>query len=353
MIYNSKLYDGDSIELMKSSWVKQFAQKDNFTRHNLPITDTGVTNAGSYLEYQLTYVVPRVLKRIYPATPALELFSVSNEGTLEKIILNRMKTFSGSHYREHEQKSNPNRGMITVAYNANGMRIEDFEASSEYKEIDLLRAAQMNDPLDASVIEAHDESYKTAIDNIAFLGMQDEQGNTLVEGLLNNSQVNSTVALNSTYTFDSASNNGVTMWNDLKKLYNALIALSGGQQMLWPDTIVTSPKVYGYLATTTYGTGTSSPTNAQNYKTIMQMLKEMLGITEIRATNRAVGLDTGTTDRLCMFNRKADNMMLYIPQPLKFSEVAKIKFNYSIDSMFRVAGLNIFRNSVFGYLKVC
>lgn len=319
----------------------------------IKISDSGVTNMGSYLEYQLTYVTPNILLRKFPEQPALELFSVSNEGAMEKVILQRMKNFSGKHTREHENKTN-NKGVITVAYTANGMRVEDFGATSNYKERDLLRAARLNDPLDASLMEAHDQSYKTTINDIAFLGMTDEKGNTLVEGLLNNSQVNSAISLNASYVFTSSSATGYVIYEDIAALWRAMCALAGGNSSLFPDTIVCSPRVLAKLLTTTYGTGALGATAVNNIATVGQMIKSLLGITEIRSCVQASNLDgSGTTDRLCMFKRSADEMILRIPRPLTFSEVYKRGFSYEFESQFFVAGLNIYRDTSFGYLKGC
>jgi hypothetical protein len=184
--------------------------------------------------------------------------------------------------------------------------------------------------------------------------MTDEQGNTLVEGLLNNSQVNSAVALNATYAFDSASNSGYQMYADLKGLWAALCALAGGNATMFPDTVVTSPRCLATLMTTTYGTIAAGATGANNMITIAEMLKQYLGITQIRSCVQAVNLDTNSTkDRLCMFKRSSDEMVLHIPKPLTFSEVFKKGFSYEIQSQFFVAGLNIFRDTTFGYLKGC
>lgn len=336
-MFEPKIYDGNSVDRLIGSICKTFKNSSTINDHGIKFNDSAVTNSGSYLEQQLTYIIPKVLKRAYPAKPALEVFTVSNEGALEKVLLRRMKTFSGLHLREHEMKSNPNRGAITVAYDASGLRVESFEATSIYKEIDLLRAAAWNDPLDASIIEAHDESFKTVVDKIAFLGMQTEQGATLVEGLLNNSNVNSSASVNATAAFSTTSN-GIQIYNDIAGLYNTLVGLSGGNQLLWPDTLVSSPAVIAKLYTTTYGVGITGSTAVQNFMTVAKMLETNLGITKIVASINAVGLDGGsTTDRLCLFNRNADNMTLYLPQPLTFSEVFKENFSYKITSMFRGA----------------
>lgn len=353
-IYDSKIFDGVGIEAFKKSFVDEFRNSKTLRRTfkdaMIPMTDSDVTLAGNYLEIQLTHVIPRVLKREFPDKPALSLFSISNEGTLAQTLVRRMKSYSGEHKRENDNKANPNKAHITVAYAATAQLIETYEATSEYKELDLLRASKMNDPLDSSLFEAHDESYKTVVDRAAFLGIQDDEGNYMTEGLLNRSDVDTDLENNATGVFSGLT--GVQMYNDIKNLRNEMVGKAGGVQSLWPNTLVTSPAVLGLIESTTYGTGGAS--DFQNYKTVGQMLRENLGIKELRATNRAALLDgVGTTDRLCLFNNQPDNMTLYIPMPLTFSEVLKQKFNYSFDSMFRVAGLAINRKMVFGYLKGC
>jgi hypothetical protein len=366
---NARIYDGTSYVTMKDS-MKAFysnsqlvipnkqlvqdmimASKDN---QKIQINDAGVTTTGAYLEYQLTYVVPQVLQVVYPDQPALELFSVSNEGTLEKVILTRMKAFQGKHTREFENKTK-NKGVITVSYASNGIRVEDFGATSSYKDKDLMRAAQLGDPLDASLIQGHDISYKAWINEIAFTGIQDEKGFSLIEGLLNNSQVNSSVVKNATYAFNSASVTGFYMYTDIKNLWNAMCAIAGGNPALFPDTIVCSPRVLAAMQSTTYGTSTvGSVGSVENITTVLEMVKRLLGITEIRSCLQASNLDgSGTTDRLCMFKRGPEAMKLHIPKPLTFSEVFKRGFAYEIESEFFVAGMNIYRDINFGYLKGC
>lgn len=347
--FEGKLYDAESFKPFVDSMISQVKDSAK-TAQGGKFRDTAFTGAGSYLEQQLTYIVPKVLEQKYAATPAPEIFSISNEGNLEKILVRRMKGYSGEHQREHENKSNPTKASITVSYDASGLRIEDFEATSIYKEIDLLRAAKYNDSLDASIIQAHDMSYKKLIDKIAFLGMTDEQGNTLTEGLLNNSNVDSNLSVNATGAFTGLT--GLQIYTDIKNLVALQNGATGGLEELMADTLVCSPSIYAILRSTTYGTSSS---DYQNHKSIMQMIQENLGITLIKSTNNAIGVDTGVggEDRLCVFNRSADNMTLYIPQPLKFSEVVKTGFDYKIWSMARVAGLGINQKIIFAYLKGC
>jgi len=345
-LYRGRVYDGDSIERMIKKFGKIFRDNaQNNGRVNF-VNDAAVNMAGNYLEQHLTFITPEILKQEYPEKPALSLFAVSNEGAIEKYIVNRMKTFQGKHKRGFEQKTQ-SKGVITIGYDAGAIRIEDFDAESNYKEIDLMRAAKYNEPLDSSLIEAHDESYKTIVDQIAWLGMQDEDGNALIEGLLNRSDVNVDIDLDSTDTFDNL--DGVEMYNEIKKLYSAMRGKVAGVAALYPDTLVTSPGALNLIETTTYGTNSS---DYQNPMTVAEMLKRNLGITELRATVRAEGLSAGTTDRLVLFNRQDKNMKLYIPQPLAFTDVFKKGRDYTLTSDFRAAGLRVNRELVFGYLNV-
>lgn len=341
-MFKPRIYDTASFGRLQKSLV-------DHAINAVRMKDASVAVNGAYLEQQLTYIIPEVLKQEYPERPALSIFDISNEGALEKLLVRRIKGYQGQHQRDVDNLGNPSKGAITVSYDAKGMRIDDFSAVSYYKEIDLMRALKYNDPLDASIIEAHDESYKTRADNIAFLGMQDESGNLLVEGLLNRSDVDTDLSVDSTDTFENLTDDGVAMYNNIKGLYATISGKAAGVATLKPDTLVTSPEVLTLLETTTYGTTTST---GFNEKSVAEMIKQNLGITELRATLHAVDLDdSGTTDRLVLFNRQKINMSLYIPQPLKFYEVFKDGPRYKIESDFRMAGLGINRKTSFGYLK--
>ena len=346
-----RFYDGKATTRMIASFKDAFTKSGTLKDHINPaiFNDATVQGYGSYLEQQLIYVIKEVFQREYPEMPAMRLFAMSNEGSIEKVLLRRMKTFSGAHTREHENKSDPAKGVISVAYDGTGMRIEDYEANSSYTEEDLARAAQMNDPLDASLMEAHDLSYKTAIDYAAFLGLKDDEGNVLTEGLLNNSQVASDLTDNATATFTGME--GTVMYNNIKAMWAKHTGSLGGLQSMWPKYLVSSPRIVSLLSSTTYGTSTS---DYQNHMSIVEMCKKNLGM-EVIATNRASGLDgiTGGGDRICMFNNDPRYIKLYIPKPLTFSEVFKHFFRYEFASKFRVAGVAINQQRIFSYLKGC
>ena len=346
----SRIFDGASMQAMRDSMVQELLASKSLYTHGIPkhIVDSGVTNAGMYLEQQLTYIIKKVAMRKYPAVPSFNIFAINNEGALEKILLKKIRSQSGEHVRENEEKGNPNRGVITVAYDATGMKIEDLNASSFYKEIDLLRSSTYGDALDAAVMEAHDRSYKTKVDSIAMLGLTNEAGTQLTYGLLNRTDYISGLSGGVTAAFSTAT--GVQMYNDIAGLYNAMVGKCGGNQEMWPNCIVSSPFVISKLHTTVYAA------TATTWMSVANMIEQNLGIKKenMYATNRAVGLDTGATkDRLCMFNNGADFMELHLPQPLKYSEVLKQKLNYTFDSMCRIAGLNIIAGVTFGYLTGC
>jgi hypothetical protein len=345
-----KIYDAKSFDILVNSMKDTFVNSRTLKQHSLAVNDSAVNSYGAYLQQELTYIIPQVLKQEFPDKPALSIFNVSNEGALEKILIRKMKSFTGLHTREIENKTNP-KGVIAVGYDATGIKVEDFGAISNYKEMDLLRSALLGDPLDSSIIEAHDESYKTVADKIAWLGMQDEAGNSLISGLLNNdANVDSDLTGNATKSF--ATMDGVEMYADIKALVAKQHGKCKGATNLHADTLVTSPEVYALIASTTYGT---SESDYQNPTTVLEMIKKNLGLTEVRATSHAVGIDSGVggTDRMVVFNRQPKSMVLYVPKPLTFSEVFKRTFNYEIESMFRIAGLGINQKVGFAYLKGC
>jgi len=346
-MFNGRIYDAQSFDLMTKSLIDGFTKSRTLGTHKIAINDAAVNSYGNYLEQQLTYIIPQVLKQEYPDTPALNIFNVSNEGSLEKIIITRMKSYTGTHTREHENKGTP-KGVIAVGYDASGIKVEEFGAISNYKELDLLRSAVLGDALDAGIIEAHDISYKTVADKIALLGMSNEAGTSLVSGLLNRTDNVTALAASGTGIWTAASTTGVTMYNDIKNLVALQHGECKGAMSLHVDTLITSPQIYTLLATTTYGTNSS---DYQSPVSVLDMVKKNLGITAAYASAHCVGIDTASRSRLVLFNRQPKCMTLHIPQPLKFSEVFKKNFSYEIESMFRIAGLKVNQKVSFAFLK--
>ena len=302
-----------------------------------------VTSAGTFLEQQLTYIVPEILKQEMPNRPMLDILTPDNSGTYDKMILQRLGTFEGRH-----QVKNPGAlkdSTITVGTNVNAMLILDFQGSSTYDYVSLNKAAYLNEKLDTRIIEAHNESYRTIVDEVAVLGYHgDDKSNLYVAGLANSPLLPQENKLTAGHDWKAAATTGNDIVNDLLALRNQIYSTGGGNGLWMVDTVLVSPEDFIILNGKNF-----SVTGFSTSDTVMSYCERQYGM-KFYATDHLRGAGEGGKDRVVMFKNDGRALKLALPMPLTFSAVEAQAFDFRISSMFRVAGVNLFQPSTVGYL---
>ena len=302
-----------------------------------------VTSAGTFLEQQLTYIVPEILKQEMPNRPMLDILTPDNSGTYDKMILQRLGTFEGRH-----QVKNPGAlkdSTITVGTNVNAMLILDFQGSSTYDYVSLNKAAQLNEKLDTRIIEAHNESYRTIVDEVAVLGYHgDDKSNLYVAGLANSPLLPQENKLTAGHDWKAAATTGNDIVNDLLALRNQVYSTGGGNGLWMVDTVLVSPEDFIILNGKNF-----SVTGFSTSDTVMSYCERQYGM-KFYATDHLRGAGESGKDRVVMFKNDGRALKLALPMPLTFSAVEAQAFDFRISSMFRVAGVNLFQPSTVGYL---
>lgn len=337
MIKN-KIYDGNSFDVLEKSFVSAFAEMSTKNR----IMDATVANGGTYIECQLREVVPGILKQVYPDMPFLNFMSVNNSGALAQSIVQRVEGFAGRHYAKHESSNTS--GAITINRAAREQLVVEYEGNSIYSDTDLRRSILLGEGIDTSLIEAHNFSFMTMVDEIGFLGATLPGGERISDGIANYQSFIADLKLTATSPFVMATA-GLVMYNDVARLYNKIVGLSGASEQLRPKIIVLPVEQFSVLSTALM-TGTSPVTG---FLTVREFLETNLKV-KIYASNRLKGQGTGGTDRLVMFNNDSRNMQFYLPQPLQFAPVQLEGFHYKLFSKFRMAGMGFNRSNAIGYL---
>lgn len=336
-----KIYDGASAAEIATSFADAFKSK-----HMNDASTVAV--GGMYLSQQLQEILPQILNQIYPNMPILKILAVDNSGALMQSLIQRVQSFSGRHQAKHETANTA--GVITVNRTAREQLIFEYEGTTEYSDTDLKRSMLLNENIDTAIIEGHQWSYQTMMDEIAFNGIslkQDDGSATPVtEGLTNYSSYVSANYLTAGATF--AVSDGLTIYNAIKNLYDTMVGQAGAAEELRPNKIVLPPKQFAIIATTLM-TGTS-PVMTAGQDTVLSFIERTLGV-KAYASSRCVAASNTGTDLLIMLSATYDNMRLFIPQPLQFAPVFIKGFKYMLESKFRMAGVGINRANAIGYLK--
>ncbi len=339
-IKNGKIYDGSSLKILTESFKSAYGEMN--TKKGINDVTT-IATGGMYLEQQLREILPDILNQAYPEMPLLKFMPVDNSGALMQSIIQRAQSFEGRHVQKHETANTT--GTISVNRTGREQVIVEYEAGSSYSDTDLQRSILLNENIDSALIEGHNISYMTIIDQIGFEGIYLSDGTKVTDGLSNYTNVISSLVNTATAAFSSAT--GLQIYNDIALLYNEMIGQAGGAEELRPTTIVLPPLQYGIISAALM-TGTSPVTG---YLTVREFIEKNLNV-KIYASNRmkAKGTAPSGSDRLVMFNNDRRNIRFHLPQPLQFAPIFVHGFKYDLQSKFRIAGLGINRNNAIGYL---
>ena len=337
---NGKIYDGKSAQIIEDSFKSAYPLM--LAKNGINDSNT-IATGGMYLEQQLREILPEVLSEVYPEMPLLNFMSVDNSGALSQSIIQRAQSFEGRHESTHETANT--KGTLTVNRTAREQLVVEYAAETNYSETDLQRGILLNENIDTALIEAHNISYMTWIDEIGFEGIKNKDDNNtlLTEGLTNYSDTIASLVKTAGATF--AASDGLTIYGEIQNLYNEMIGEAGAAAVLRPNVVVLPPKQFSIISTELM-TGTSPVTG---FVTVKDFIESQLGLT-CYASTRCSGKGAGSTDRLVMINNDRRNMRFHLPEPLRFAPIDIRGFKYNLQSKFRIAGMGFNRNNAIGYL---
>ena len=337
--FNDKKFNGQSFKAM----AKSARVLDSKSANGVAFKDAPLSGTGYFLEQQLTYIVPEILKMEMPNRPMLDILEADNSGAYDKMIIQRLGVFEGRH-----QPKNPGAlkdSTITVDTRMNAMLVVDFQGSSTYDYVSLNKAKQLNENIDTRIIEAHNESYRTIVDEVALLGYSgDEKSNAYVAGMANSPLVPVENQLTAGHDWTDPSTTGNDIVEDLLAIRNQIYSTGGGNALWLANTVLLSPEMFIIANGKNF-----SVTGFSTSETVMSYCERQYGM-KFYASQHLKGAAANGGDRIVMFNNDRRALRLMLPLPLTFSAVDPQAFDFRISSMFRVAGVNLFQPSTVGYL---
>lgn len=360
LLQAGKIYDNNSIDKFITHFGSMF--KDQQVRfldrtvfgegEDRVVYDADtVASNGVFLEQQLRQIMPLILKQVYPNLVGLDVMSgkVDNSGTYMQAIIQRIQSYQGDFVDANELSDD--KGLLTFSRDGKVVDIRTKKGYSVYDNITAERARVLGENIDASLIETHNIKYKQFIDKMIFLGMTDSRGTSLTEGLANYSSYATGLRLDADSTFAAyaAAKDGLGMYGEIAKLYNAMIGAAAGASQFYPDTIVIPPTQFAIMASTPIVVAGG---NGVAMDTVLTYTERNLGV-KVYGSKWVIGQGDSSSDRLIMFAAKENanpNATLYIPMPLQFLPIFIKAGDYHITSQFRVAGVSINFNNSIAYL---
>lgn len=332
----NRKFNGDSIRAIAGSC----EMLDAYAKR--VITDEPVDGLGFFLQEELTTILPEILKQELPNRPALDIFEVDNSGAYDKQIVTRLANISGRH--QPTNLTSMKNASINVGTTANGLLVIDYKASSEYSWREANKSKVTREPIDQYILEAHNESYRTIIDEVSWKGIKDANGQLISQGALNSDNIVSANKLVKKYDWQDKNTTGEQIVEDITSIKNQIYALGGGNDLWDPDTYIMSPRDFQVITTKIF-----SVSGFQSSMTVRKFCEANFGM-KFYATNECVNAAGRGKDRVLAFKNDGRCVKLHIPLPLTFAPLRPEDFNFILTSMFAVAGLNFRQASTFGWL---
>jgi hypothetical protein len=278
--------------------------------------------AGAVLARNLTHVDPKILEKKYPELVLVNSgIEVDNSGGYSRKIQSlRLRDIGG--FTTAGDVSG-NRGKISLAAEDSYLTVIERESHSNWSDSEVNEAGIQGINLPQNYIAAHNKSYLREVDQIGLVGLNAAGG-----GLLNNNYFTSTTAsgtilsMTGKQAYDEFAELITSQWNSVNNTpeYKAM-------------RVITTVETLNSLQTKILGT------TAESGRSVLAALQLNFPGVTFAASFRAT--QDGQASYTAVYSDSADVMKMRIPLALRFSNIYEAGFSFTIDSKYRIAGLDI------------
>jgi len=290
--------------------------------------------SGVLLARQLTAIDPKILEAKYPELIFVNSgISVDNSGGAAEHI-QTLRTADQGGFKNVKDKSGA-KGIISLTAEDSLIGVIERAATSEWTSTQIAQANLANRNLPTEYIRAHNKKYMQEIDLIGLLGNPDIATSF---GLLNYGGFTAVAAAGAIGTLT-----GQQMYDEFSAAMNAQHNAVNNT----PEYMGTRWDMPVYVLN---ALNTKMLNTAADSKTVLAALKSNYPGISFNGTFRASDAGGAGVSHSVFYNNSDDAMKMRIPQPLVLGEVIKpSSFKFTFDSMYRIAGLDVFEDSA-GYI---
>jgi hypothetical protein len=282
------------------------------------------SEGGVILARNLTYVNPKIFEKKYPQLIFVNSgIQIDNSGGYARRIQSLRIVDKGDFADSSDY--NTGKGKISLTAEDTFLKVYEKQAHSIWTESEIKEAQMQNINLPERYVATHNKVYLQKVDEIGFLGHNGQ------EGLLNYSGFTTTTASGAieTLTAQQMYDEIATLITDQRNAVNNVPEYSC-------NVVVMPIRVLNKLSVTILNTANGSAS-------VLKALKDNFPDVKFMASFRAENVDGAS--RTVAFSTNEDAMVARIPIPLTFSEIFKQGFKYSVESMFRIAGLDVLEDA--------
>lgn len=287
--------------------------------------------AGSVLARQLTAIDPQIFEKKYPELSFVTSgIDADNSGGYVRRIQSLRKRGQGSFKTAGDASGN--KGKISLAGEDNTILVVERTAESDWTESEIREAELQNINLPSDYITEHNRIYLREVDEYGYLGNGD------TKGLLNNALFTSGAA-----TGAIAALTAQQAYDDIADLILSQHNAVNNTPEYMANRVDMPIYVLNSLAVTILNTAAGS-------SSVLMALKGNFPGIEFRGTFRADDAGGAGVSHTVAYSNNREAMKMRIPVPLTVGEIIKKgSFDYHVDSMYRIAGLDILESTA-GYI---
>ena len=312
----NQLYDMAAMKAMKDSH-----KKAGFTD----------SPAGLLLARSLTAIDPNILKMQFPDLVLVNEsgITVDNTGGYAAQIQTLRVTNKGGFKRVGNKGDN--KGKITLDAEDNMIKVAAFEATSDWTETQLKQASLENRNLVSEYVSAHNETYLEEVDQYGLVGEGSQKG------LLNNAAYDTEAGTE--ITTSTAAQSDYDQISDLiTKQHNSV----NNTKAYKADTVMMPTRVLNILSRKILNTAAGS-------SNVLKALRDNYPDVKFLGTSKADTVARGgllSASATVAYSSNPQSIKLRIPQRLVIGQIVKkSSFRFEVESMYRVAGVDILEGS--------
>ena len=285
--------------------------------------------AGTVLARWLTHVDPNILEKKYPELTFVNSgIQADNTGGYARRIQTLRVREQGSFRTAGDSSSE--KGKISMAGEEKDLLVISREAESAWSNDEVREAELQNINLPARYVEHHNRVYQREIDEIGYLGIEQNDGLANYTGVTSTSANNTVDNLTALEQYDAIAQLIIDQRNGVNNTpeYSA-------------NRVDMPVRVMNQLSHTILDT-TAGP------QTVMTALEGNFPGVSFQGSFRLDQLNPSVT---IAYNNSPEVMKMRLPVPLTIGEVVRISsFKFHVESNYRIAGLDLFEDSGVRYL---
>ena len=283
------------------------------------------SDPGIVLARNLTAVDPKIYEKKFPELTFVSSgIQVDNTGGYARRIQSLRLVEQGDFADAGDNAGN--KGKISLRGEDNYLKVFVKEANSEWTEDDIKEAELGNVNLPQRYLAAHNKKYSQLVDTIGYIG---HNGQT---GLLNDAGFGSTTA-----TAPIATATAQQVYDDIAGLIRAQWDGVFNTPEYMANRVDMPSDVYNWISSTILNTAAGS-------STVLKALQDNFPGVMFRGTPKAN--DVAGVSKTVAYSNNGESMQMRVPVPLTIGEIIKLgSFDFSVDSKFRIAGLDVLEST--------